>query len=391
MNILSVTHSYPRWRGDMAGAFIHRLNVALTRRSHRVTVIAPGDKDLWGRDSLEEIDVHRVKYAPERWQQIAYRGTMDTAALRPAGAVWTISLIARQALAIRELCTRGSEGIDLVHCHWWVPGGLSTFLSQIRTPYVVTHHGTDVRILERSAIARKIGRRVVVKANAVTAVSNYLADRVASLCQVPRSAIHVQTMPSAIESVARARTHGGRIITVGRLTKQKRIHVLLDAFHMLRDRRPDVCLSIVGDGPERVALQTQATGLGIENSVEFTGQIEPSDVAMALSEAAVFAFPAVDEGFGLAAAEALMMGVPVVASRSGASPDFVPEQGAGRLVTPDDAAALALALEELLDDADADSKAEAVGEELRARLSAESVAENYERIYEGVIGKSRVT
>src|SRR5207248_2631212 len=105
----------------------------------------------------------------------------------------------------------------------------------------------------------------------------------------------------------------GGIVTVGRLTTQKRIHLLLEALVELRTRGRTPALTIVGDGPARPALERQVAALGISGQVRFLGEVPPERVPAAVGDADVFVFPAVGEGLGLVAAEALLLGVPVVA------------------------------------------------------------------------------
>src|SRR5947209_12112898 len=99
---------------------------------------------------------------------------------------------------------------------------------------------------------------------------------------------------------------GGGIVTVGRLSAQKRIPWLLEAVAQLRATGRGLPLTIVGDGPERPALERRAAELGVADSVRFLGEVPPARIPDVLGDADVFAFPAIGEGLGLAAAEALM-------------------------------------------------------------------------------------
>ena len=81
-----------------------------------------------------------------------------------------------------------------------------------------------------------------------------------------------------------------------------------------------------------------------------------------------------------------MLGIPVVAARSGGVVDTVPERGAGRLVEPDNPDALAQAVAAVLTDSDARSQAREVGKSLREKLSADRVAQEYESLYREITG-----
>ena len=115
MRIVCVTHAYPRSDGDVAGAFIERLVLALTRRGHTVVVAAPADEGRGGREVRHGVPVVRVRYAPARWETLAYRGTMAAAVRSPTGLLAFGSLVLRLSRAVALLAR--SLSADLVHAH----------------------------------------------------------------------------------------------------------------------------------------------------------------------------------------------------------------------------------------------------------------------------------
>jgi 1,4-alpha-glucan branching enzyme len=126
--------------------------------------------------------------------------------------------------------------------------------------------------------------------------------------------------------------------------------------------------------------------LGVEPFVRFAGAVPPAEVIGYLARADLMLFPAQGEGFGLAAAEALMVGVPVVACWDGGGLlDVVPEAGAGRLTLPS-AEALSDAALDLLQDTERLALARLVGEAWRARLSPDQVADLCEAWYREALG-----
>ncbi len=368
----------------MAGAFVERLAVALRHRGHDVRIVAPSDEGKGGWAERYGIPVTSVRYGPATWETLAYRGTMVTAVRSPRGALALTFLLRAQARAIGDLSRAGP--MDIVHAHWWIPGGISAWLARAPSPYVVTLHGTDVAILERSALARFIARRVLRGAAAITAVSRYLAERAARVAGLEARAIVVQPMPADVGKFTRLSRGGGGVVTVGRLSEQKRIGLILEALAQLRRGGRALPLTIVGDGPERPVLERRAEELGIAASTRFLGRVAPEEIPGAIGDADVFAFPARGEGFGLAAAEALMLGVPVVAARDGGGvTDVVPAAGAGRLVPSGDASELARAIEELIRDPDNRRLAAEAGAALKRRLEPAAVAEVFESVYARVL------
>jgi glycosyltransferase involved in cell wall biosynthesis len=384
VRIVAVTHNYPRREGDLAGAFIERLLLALAARGCAVEVVTPADQGVAGRATSRGVAVERVRYAPARWETLAHRGTMTTALRSPGGVAALASLIGTQAAALRRAARRREAPADVTHAHWWVPGGVSAWLAR-RTggaPYVVTLHGNDAALLERSAAARLLARRVLRGAAAVTAVSHHVARRAADVAGLEPAAVEVQPMPLDVGRLAHTSRGGAGIVTLGRLTAQKNVALILDAVAILRARGRGATLTFVGDGPERPALEARAERLGLLGAVRFAGAVAPERVAEAIGDADVFAFAAVGEGYGLAAAEALALGVPVVATDAGGGvTDVVPTDGPGRIVPHGDAEAFADALDQLGRSPDARRLAAEAGARLKKELTPEAVAVRFEAVY----------
>jgi glycosyltransferase involved in cell wall biosynthesis len=387
VRVLFVTHSFPRWSGDVAGAFLLRLARALADAGTAVQVLAPASAGLAARDVIDGIAVERLRYAPRSWETLAYTGTMAeqvTGSLTGKAAL--VGLLGFGALAVRRAAA--AYAADLVHAHWWIPGGVSARLAQLSggAPYVVTLHGADVLMLQRSRVARYAARAVLRGARVVTAASSYLADKAVRVAGLDLDQIVVSPMPADIGTVANESRGGGGVVTVGRLTAFKRLELVIDAVAILKKRGTVVRLAIVGDGPERPALEQRSRERGIADMTTFLGAVAPDRVAAAIGDADLFAFPAVHEGLGLAAAEALMLGVPVVACRSGGVPDIVPAGGAGRLVEPDDFDGFVTAMAEVLADPNARLRARDVGKILRLKLSPNAVASVFLAAYQRALG-----
>jgi glycosyltransferase involved in cell wall biosynthesis len=135
------------------------------------------------------------------------------------------------------------------------------------------------------------------------------------------------------------------------MVPKKGVDVLISAMAIVLENVPGARLVIAGDGPERLRLESQANDLGISGSVQFAGHLDATGVENALATAWVQAVPSVwEEPFGLVAAESMMRGTAVVASRSGGLTEQVVEGETGYLVPPGDAGALAHAIGRVLVD-----------------------------------------
>ncbi len=386
MHITFVTHSYPRWTDDVAGNFVHLLARAVRDRGHRITVLAPADQGAGGAAELDGIAVRRVRYAAPDRETLAYTGTMVEAMGSAGGRVAALRLLGALARELRAL--RQNDPPDVVHAHWWIPGGVAAWLAgRSVAPLIVTMHGTDVRLLRRGGPMRVAARAVLRRAAGMSAVSTSLAEQVAAATGTDRDAIIVQAMPVALHRFQRLSSGGDGVLTVGRLTAQKRMSLVVDAVAHLHGLGRRVPLTIIGDGPERPQLEVRARERGIADFVRFLGEVRPDALGAAMGDPDVFAFAACDEGLGLAAAEAFFLGVPVVVMRGGGGVlDLMPEGAGGKVVPDGNVPEFADAIGALADDPSARAHAAEHGHRLRARLAPEVVAQRYEQMYFDAVG-----
>jgi glycosyltransferase involved in cell wall biosynthesis len=198
----------------------------------------------------------------------------------------------------------------------------------------------------KGAAWTRTARRLYKSFDAIVAVSEGAAERARSF-GVPAEALSVIPNGVDLERVRRngsARAKNGRVVLgVGRLTHEKGFDLLVEAHARVRRDGLDHRLVLVGDGPERPALEADARRLGVEESVRFAGfVVEPGRF---YASASLFCLPSRSEGFGLALLEALAFGLPVVAADCPGGPREVLDGGAyGELVAPGSADPLAEAI-----------------------------------------------
>jgi len=176
--------------------------------------------------------------------------------------------------------------------------------------------------------------------------------------------------------------------TVGRLfDSHKRHSDLIAAFRSLCDRRDDLRLLIVGEGPDRGMLERLAGELGLTGRVIFTGY--QADTRPFYTVMDIFALPSAHEAFGLVLVEAMFARVPVVASRTGGIPTVVAEGETGFLVPPCDPPALAGRLQELIDDPALRRKfGEAGYARAHDRFSSRRYVGDVDRLYQRLVAES---
>jgi glycogen(starch) synthase len=231
-----------------------------------------------------------------------------------------------------------------------------------KLPIVITVHCSLAHTLRvcdaRTAILRTLGgwieRRGERRAAATMVYTSLLADRLAH--DAGRPATHVVRRgvdrrlfagPRRADPLA-GQGDGPRVVFVGRLARQKGVHVLVEAVSRLRT--PGARLALVGDGAERVRLEREAARLGIADRVHVTGFVAHEQVPDYLAVADVLVLPSIYEELGTVLVEALHAGVPTVASRTGGIPEIVEDGVTGLLVEPGDPDALARAIDTVLSD-----------------------------------------
>jgi glycosyltransferase involved in cell wall biosynthesis len=147
----------------------------------------------------------------------------------------------------------------------------------------------------------------------------------------------------------RGAAEGFRFLYVGRLSREKNVGLLLDAFERFRATGRRATLALVGEGPARTALETRCRGRFPAGSVVFTGVLSGDDLSAAYAGAHLLVFPSVTDTFGNVVVEAYASGLPVLVTSEGGPADVVRTHGAGRIAPPDPGA-FSAAMAGLFDD-----------------------------------------
>ena len=313
MKIVVLTTSFPRSPEDVAGRFVADAVEQLRAHGVTVEVVSPLSFRHYG---------------------IAYGyGVVGNLRRRP----WLAAAVPAMLVSFTRAARAASRDADLLHAHWLPAGAVAAATGR---PFVVQLWGTDVALARRvPALARAVLRR----ARLTICASNELAAAAGAL-----GAREVRVIPSGVDvpAVVGDPEEPPHVLYAGRLSPEKGVAELAEAARGLP-------LVVAGDGPLRDRLP-QALGW------------VPHDELLRLYErAAVVACPSHREGYGIACAEAMAHGRPVVASAVGGLRDLVVDGETGLLVPPGDVRALREALERLLGDAELRRR---LGESARARI-----------------------
>lgn len=304
-------------------------------------------------------------------------------------------------LAVRLSALLRQEGARLVHTHNTAAhlyGSIAAHLARGRDegrgPRVVhTKHGRNQPDLPRHVLVNRLASAL---SDRIVAVSNDAATVALEIERVRRDKVvtignGVDTQeyrPAADAASARAAlgtpAGGFHVGCVARLAAIKDHRTLLEAFARLRSARPDAHLTLVGDGPERAALEERAARLGVGGAVTFAGV--QANVAPLLAAFDVFALSSLSEGISLTLLEAASAGLAVVATRVGGNGEVVVDGETGLLVPPADPAALAEALAAIAARPDRAAMGRAGRTLVERQFSVERMARAYATLYAEVLG-----
>jgi glycosyltransferase involved in cell wall biosynthesis len=274
---------------------------------------------------------------------------------------------------------------DVIHGYLFGPNLFAVLAGRLCgvPAIVVAKRNMDAFESPRQASLQRLAHRW---ATHVTAVSGAVADSVAAM-GVPRERITV--IPNGVDAERFAvapppRANGAAVVgSVGCLAPRKDYATLLDALALLRGRGRDFRVELVGDGPERAALEAHAASLGLSDRVRFLG--ERPDVDRLLPTMDVFVLSSREEGIPNALLEAMAAGRPSVATAVGGTPEVMRDGETGWIVPPRSPERLAAALEQALDDpAEAARRGDNARRYAREVLSIDAMVRRHEAFYESL-------
>lgn len=239
------------------------------------------------------------------------------------------------ALASKMVSVVQNEKLDLLHVHYAIPHASAAYMAKqilktqgIVIPVVTTLHGTDITLVGKDASYEPVVTFSINQSDGVTAVSQDLKKETLQSFRITRE---IEVIPNFIdlEKFKKQKKdhfkkaicpHGEALIVhTSNFRKVKRVGDVITIFCNILKELPAKLL-LIGDGPERVRVESHCRELGICDDVRFLGKLEA--VEEVLSVADLFLMPSEKESFGLAALEAMACEVPVISSNAGGLPEL---------------------------------------------------------------------
>lgn len=284
---------------------------------------------------------------------------------------------------------------DIAHLHFPYPlGEMSQLLVGRARGLVVTYHSDIVRQREWLPLYRPWMHRLLARADRIIAATpNYLSSsetlqRHRDQCVLIPYGIELDRFrrASATQAAALRARHSGAplLLFVGVLRYYKGLTYLLEAMPQVHAAH----LLIVGEGPLGADLRRQAEALGLTDRITFAGRVSDEALPAYYAAADVFVLPACErsEAFGLVQVEALASGLPIVSTELGTGTSYVNRDGvSGLVVPPRDPAALAEALNRLVNDLELRQRLAAGARQRAALFEASRMVAEIEALYAEVL------
>lgn len=358
MNILTVTSLYPNAKQPRHGIFIeNRLKHFLARHpEHTISVMAPVPyfplaghlfsryrkfSEISPEEQRAGITIHHPRYL-----------------MLPGIGMYIQPYLYHRAIKrLSKTLARQGQQFDLVDAHYVYPDGVAaTWLArELKVPVTITARGSDITLLPRFRLPRRLIRRALEAANACIGVCQALTEEMRRLApaqenfHVLRNGVDLElfTPLSETERSAQRRKlglpEGLVLLCVGNLIELKGQHLVIEALEEL----PGATLLLVGEGEAEAALRSQVQQAQLQDRVLFLGNQNQQELARIYACADILVLASSSEGWANVLLESMACGTPVVATAVWGTPEVVQSADAGLLIESRTPAAIAQGVRQL--------------------------------------------
>lgn len=291
-----------------------------------------------------------------------------------------------------------NEGLDVMHVHYAIPHASVAYLAKcilqskgITIPIITTLHGTDITLVGKDPALKAVVEFSINNSDAVTSVSNFLKKATYDNFDIAKEIDVVYNFIDFDKFKKSDKDHfklaiapdNEKILThVSNFRSVKRAEDALYVFEKVIEQIPSKLL-MIGDGPERAKLEVICRERGLCDQIRFLGKQGAIDQLLSISD--LFLLPSSNESFGLAALEALSLGVPVISSNAGGIPEVNKDGYTGYLCDVGDVAAMSDRAIGLLSDEALLAKFSKQAYEHSKTFDVKNIVAQYEKIYQRVL------
>lgn len=409
MRICVLTHTFPRNDKDIAAAFMKEFADGLTQNRHKVSVVAPFDKEFKRKNDPFKIYLYKYIW-PAPLHILGYSKTMQADIGLKKRAYFLIPFMIFFG-TLKLIYVVKKEKIELINVHWILPNGLIAFFASKLTnvPYVVTLPGTDTSIANNNKIFGLVAKIIALNAKGIVSNSSWLLNRIISLgiknklTAVISYSADISKFRPSIKGVEDLKKKLGIskknfiVLAVGRLVYKKGFEYLIKAISLLPKNYSNICLVVVGEGDLKEELVKLSKKLKLSKKILFVGNINRDEIEIYYNMCDCFVAPSVVDKSGnadggpLVALESMACGKPQIVTNILGVSDVIENGVNGFVIPPNKAQAITDSLVKLAKSSKLRKK---MGERNRelvlSQLSTKKIGEKYTRFFEKVINLENV-
>lgn len=387
IHILIIPSWYPKKAGDIGGSFFREQALALSKKGHKVGVIAPSMYSLKDWKSIA-FKPHSVQFENDkgvltyRQQRVNY-----TPRLKDITRARRVRIGTR--LVDKYVIDNGVP--DIVHVHSLINAGFIAYKVKQKygIPYVVTEHSSA---FARELVDKKTIKQLmpVVKSSAKNiAVSNEFKNLLEDTFKNSKWKYIPNIVSDEFLEYKFQADNNFEAFTFSNIclmSPNKRVDLIILAFAKAFKGNPNIKLKLGGDGPIKNSLEGLVKCEGISEQVTFLGALERGQVKEEIAKSDAFVLSSEYETFGVVIIEALALGKPVVATRCG-GPESIIVPEVGYIVDKNSVECLVQGMIELYENRDKYS-AKDIREYCRTNFSEEAVINKLTDIYQNILDES---
>jgi glycosyltransferase involved in cell wall biosynthesis len=374
LRILIINYEFPPIGGG-GGIFCYQLAKELVKNGHRVDYITSNYKNLPSYDSIAGINVLRVPVIGREEINVSTPMSLVT---------FLISCLSIGGV----LCKYNTY--DIINSHFVLPSALcGTILSRIfKIPHVISLHGGDIydpsKMLSphRIIFLRYIIRLLLNSCDCIVAQSTNTKNNIIKYYKPNKivSIIPLGITKPDFPEISREKLGLSKkdilLISVGRLVKRKGFDYMIKALSKISHK--NIKYLIIGNGPEYKNLKRLSKNLG---EVMFLGQVSEEKKFQYLSISDFYILPSLHEGFGICLLEAMLCGLPIVATNNGGQTDFLVDGRNALLVSTKDVDGLAKAIDKLIENKALSKKMSKINSVEVKEFEINKIVRRYEDLY----------